>query len=706
QGGQSAGVAPLKLDPVGDLAPGGKPSFSGTGQPGYQVSVMDGDTVLCSAVVAADGTWSCTSEIALSAGDHTLTAVQSTPDGRISSPTTADVTVPASGPTLNQVAGGAGGTQPVLSGTGEPGYHVSVTDENGRELCSAVVAADGTWSCTSTVSLDDGPHSLSVTQTDAAGNSSPPTRQDVTVDTTPPALAVDQTDGTAISGTATPGSVITVLDAAGNPVPGCQNLIADASGRWACTPTPPVAPGTPLQVSAVSPSGNQTNMSIQPVAVRTITFDPVQNVSTAAPPVLSGTGEPGYAIQVLDGPSATLCTTTVRPDGTWACTADVALSGGDHTLSATQAGQNGTASVPVLRSLSVPAIPTTLRPIGPVVPGTMPTLSGTGEPGYHVTVTDATGQTLCEADVADDGTWTCTSTVLLDAGDYQLSVVQTDPDGNASAPSSQTVTVASTPVTLNPVDTSSGTRPVISGTGQPGAHVQVLDGSVLVCEADVAADGTWSCQPDAAFGAGTHMLSVVQTDAAGHATQSDPQQLSVPAAGVTINPLHGPVGARPTLSGTGQPGYAVTVSDGDKQVCQAEVQPDTTWTCQATDPLDAGEYQFTVQQADPDGNPVGDPQLVGILVEAGGTGPGDGATPTASPSDPSPSGSQPSSPQPSAQPDAPVAPDGAGSAATGGAPAAPASSVVACLAALAGLALLTVLVERRVRRCAVPRRAA
>jgi hypothetical protein len=52
------------------------PLISGTGAPGDTVTVSNGDTVVCTATVAADGTWSCTPALALPGGSATLTATQ------------------------------------------------------------------------------------------------------------------------------------------------------------------------------------------------------------------------------------------------------------------------------------------------------------------------------------------------------------------------------------------------------------------------------------------------------------------------------------------------------------------------------------------------------------------------------------------------------------------------------------------------------
>lgn len=53
------------------------PAISGTGRPGATVTVREGTTILCTAVVRANGTWSCSPSTPLTAGPHTVTATQS-----------------------------------------------------------------------------------------------------------------------------------------------------------------------------------------------------------------------------------------------------------------------------------------------------------------------------------------------------------------------------------------------------------------------------------------------------------------------------------------------------------------------------------------------------------------------------------------------------------------------------------------------------
>ena len=69
--------------------------------------------------------------------------------------------------------------RPTFSGTGEPGATVTVTEGRALPLpstlvtiCTTTVLTDGTWECTATSDLSDGPHTFDISQTDPAGNTS------------------------------------------------------------------------------------------------------------------------------------------------------------------------------------------------------------------------------------------------------------------------------------------------------------------------------------------------------------------------------------------------------------------------------------------------------------------------------------------------------------------------------------------------------
>ena len=72
----------------------------------------------------------------------------------------------------NPVNGSAFATSPAaITGTGAAGATVEVT-ENDASVCSTTVTADDSWLCTPSTALSAGPHTLSVVQSNSAGQSS------------------------------------------------------------------------------------------------------------------------------------------------------------------------------------------------------------------------------------------------------------------------------------------------------------------------------------------------------------------------------------------------------------------------------------------------------------------------------------------------------------------------------------------------------
>ncbi|EML7355384.1 Ig-like domain-containing protein [Enterobacter hormaechei] len=158
------------------------------------------------ATVGSDGSWSVTlpaSEVqALANGEHTLTVNVSDKAGNGSS-TTADFTVDTAAPvvTINTVAGddilntSEQGQAQIISGQGNgaaEGDIVTVTV--GGKTFTGAVQADGSWSVGVPASvigaLGEGSHSISVSVTDAAGNTGSATHG-ITLSGNPPEFTLD-----------------------------------------------------------------------------------------------------------------------------------------------------------------------------------------------------------------------------------------------------------------------------------------------------------------------------------------------------------------------------------------------------------------------------------------------------------------------------------------------------------------------------------
>jgi hypothetical protein len=81
-----------------------------------------------------------------------------------------------------------------------------------------------------------------------------------------------------------------------------------------------------------------------------------------------------------------------------------------------------------------------------LTPDPTPDARGTGEPSAQLTVKNDIGEIICSATVAGDGSWVCTSNLVLDDGSHAIVAVQSDVAGNESA-ESDTILFAVGPIT-------------------------------------------------------------------------------------------------------------------------------------------------------------------------------------------------------------------------------------------------------------------
>jgi large repetitive protein len=172
--------------PAGGASTSAHSTVSGTGTAGDIITVYDGNTVLGSATVAANGTWTFKPSTDLASGAHNINVMESNAAGVSSAhspnitytfstlPGTPTITglTSATGPVTGNVATGGTVTdsQPTLTGTGTVGDVIKVY-EGSTLLGSTTVAAGGTWSFKPATAFSTGTHSMNVTETNGSGTS-------------------------------------------------------------------------------------------------------------------------------------------------------------------------------------------------------------------------------------------------------------------------------------------------------------------------------------------------------------------------------------------------------------------------------------------------------------------------------------------------------------------------------------------------------
>lgn len=619
----------------GPIASGGHtndttPTLSGTGEAGSIIRIYDDGVEIGSTVAEADGTWSFTPDPALAEGPHEFTVAAEDAAGNISVPSLpfpiiVDITAPTRpgdgnggiedvqdnvGPVQGSIENG-GTTDdktPTFSGGGlEPGDTVIIID-NGTEIGTAIVGEDGKWEFTpEEPGLEDGQHDIVVVIKDPAGNESEPSD--------PPYVIIIDPNAPGKPGAGT-GGIDDVLDNVG-PI---QGSIEDGGLTDDDTPT-----------------------------------------------LVGSGGQPGNTvIIIIDG--TPVGSAIVDPDGKWEFTPNPALAEGTHEFVVVVKDPQGNESEPsdphtIIIDLTAPGKPgagtggieDVLDNVGPIqgsiedgdtTDDNTPTLVGSGaEPGDTVTIID-NGVEIGTAIVGDDGRWEFTPDPVLSEGPHPITVIITDPAGNASEPSDPYIiivdTLAPAPPTIDSVFDDQGTstgnitpgditddaQPEISGTAEPGSTVIIYDNGVEIGRAPVGADGSWSYIPVPPLLNGPHDLTAKAEDAAGNI--SDPSNNVdfdlvagglPPAPSITdvfddiadnignIMPGGSTNDTEPQVSGTAEPFSTVTLFANGVPVGSVMVDASGIWNITPNPPLAEGLNNLTATATNSAGNtsaPTGD----------------------------------------------------------------------------------------------------
>ncbi|MDC5471631.1 Ig-like domain-containing protein, partial [Acinetobacter baumannii] len=326
--------------------------------------------------------------------DKTIDATVTFTDAAGNSSTVSDTqtyTLDTTAPTVVLEDVSTNDNTPALTGTvSDPSATVVVTID-GVDY-PAVNNGDGTWTLADNTlpTLADGPHTITVTATDAAGNVGNDTAV-VTIDTVAPnAPVLDPINATdPVSGQAEPGSTVTVTYPDGT----TATVVAGTDGSWSVPNPGNLVDGDTVTATATDPAGNTSlpgtgTVSADITAPVVALDDVLTNDST---PALTGTvNDPTATVVVnvdgVDYPAVN------NGDGTWTLADNTlpTLADGPHTITVTAtdaAGNVGNDTAVVTIDTVAPNAPV-LDPINATDP-----VSGQAEPGSTVTVTYPDGTT-------------------------------------------------------------------------------------------------------------------------------------------------------------------------------------------------------------------------------------------------------------------------------------------------------------------------
>jgi len=546
--------------------------------------------------------------------------------------------VPPDAPTLRTPHALTADARPIFAGVAEAGSTIHLYDTDGITVIGTTTAdAQGNWVLRRTAApLSDGPHSITATATDAAGNISLAAAPVlVMVDTVAPnapivaALPLTNTASPLLSGTAEAFSTVKVYD--GETLLGTTN--ADISGSWSLNLSAPLAEG-PHSIAAlaadavghVSPASVVQLVMVDLTAPEVPALDTLPALGNTPITTLTGTAEAGATVEVFDG-TTSIGTATANLDGLWSLLLDTPLTNGAHSLTAAATDPAGNASASsVALELTIdtliPAAPT-IAPLLPTSDNT-PTLSGIAEAGSTVEVFDGL-VSLGTAVAGENGAWTLDLSAPLGDGIHALTATATDTAGNASSPSLvlpltiDTAAPAAPTIDVVPQENLDNT-PVFFGTAEPLSFVDVYDGDTLLQRVQADASGDWWLIVPSALADGEHSLTAKAVDGANNISDAS-EALSLvinaaPPAAPVITDGDSPTNASIlALHGTAEAGSTVEVFDGLASLGEATADSEGNWSLTLGAPLAEGPHSLTAVATDADGLSSDPSEALSILVD-------------------------------------------------------------------------------------------
>ncbi|SHN17190.1 Concanavalin A-like lectin/glucanases superfamily protein [Chitinophaga sp. CF418] len=606
------------------------PDLTGSAEPGSLVKIYDGATQIGTATTNASGQWTLTAPT-LSTSLHNITVTATDVAGNVSVssdpfPLTIDVTAPATPPAPTLVGGVAGVTNdntPTIIGKAEANSTVTIYN-GGVAAGTAHADNNGDYIFTFPV-LADGPYTVNVTATDAAGNTSAQSPAlNFTVDTQAPPVPTITTAQTltndntpTVTGTAEANSTVTIYKdgvAAGT-------ATANASGNYTYTFSPALPDATySITATATDAVGNTSaqssplNITVDATAPNAPVITTNKLITNNNTPTITGTAEANSTVTIYKGGVA-VATTTANAGGNFSYTFSSPLADNVYAVTATATDAAGNIS-PQSNVLNITI--DTQAPPAPVVSSVAtpandntPTVTGTAEPNSTVTIYRdgvLAGTTAANA----SGNYSYTFTSSLADGLRGITATATDAAGNTGpqsaplnilidtqAPGVPTITTAQTPTNDN--------TPTVTGTAEANSTVTIYVGGSAVGTTTANAGGNYTFTVPTALSDGTHTFTATAADATGNT--------SAPSAGLNITiDSQAPtaptittaqtltVDNTPTVTGTAEANSTVTIYIDGTAAGTTTANAGGNYTFTVPTALSDGTHAFTATATDAVGN--------------------------------------------------------------------------------------------------------
>lgn len=484
---------------------------SGTSDPAHLVvrgTVSDGQSDVSvkvngqTATIAADGTWQITLNISGSPSPVTITAVATDIGGTTATATIHVVTaVPLV--TLTSPAPDSFIATRTPNLTGSAGTSASVT-VNG----TPAAIAGGSWSLSGLNLGNDGPHTLTITGTNAAGTTS--IHPVLSVDTTPPTVTPVVTPARNAAGWNKGTATVSF------------NCVDSGSGVATCSPNVVVSAETASQTVNGTGVDKVGNAHTEPFVVKLDTTAPAVTISTpsAGATVTSATlAVSGTATDALSGIDVVKCNgaTATRSGNNFDCS--VTLVTGDNlvTVSATDiAGNinNITRHVTYNPDASAPVVTITSPANNSFTKQTTVIVTGTATDDVAVATVTVNGNPV----TLNGNSWTATVTLSGPDGVKTITARATDTSGNPGTATAQ-ITLDTAPPSIDvtsPADHVSVTDPSLTVTGTVNDALSGVAGVTCNNVAAAISGTTYRCS--VLLVEGDNTITAVATDGAGNTT--------------------------------------------------------------------------------------------------------------------------------------------------------------------------------------------
>ena len=634
---------------------------TGSAEPGSTVTIIGSNNqVLGSAIVGSGGTFTIGISPSQTHGETLTAKIQDEagnigPDTSFSASNSGYPGVPVIVSVMDDVAPSVGSltnnqstndATPTLSGTADANSTVKIYN-NGAYIDSVVADSNGSWDWTSSTNLRDGSYAFTATATNHLGTGGISTAFNINIDTQPP-LSPDNlnvsADGAVVTGTAEPGSTVTITDNNNHLI---GSGVTGPDGSFTITINPPQTNGETIAAIATDPAGNPSLPETALAPDITAPLPPANLTINNAGDEVSGTAEPNSTVHILNPGGTIIGTTTADADGDFTATLVPPQTNGEHLVAnATDAAGNTSDNTAV----TAPDSTAPDAPTGVIVAGDGGSVSGHAEIGSTITVKDSNGNTIGVGQADSGGHFAVSITPSQNNGET-VKVTATDSAGNESLPASalapditapdQPIIIAvldDVPDVIGKIDNNTLTnddKPEIKGTAEAGSQVKIYDNGTLLTTVTADINGNWDYTPTTALSQGAHVFTVTATDVANNTSSAASWKIIVDSVAPTvpvITLISDDVGTitgniannngvtndnTPTLSGTGEPGSLVNLYDNGLLMTVMLIDKSGTWSYTVPDnkQLADRDHHFTVSATDAAGNVVTSPVTVTITVD-------------------------------------------------------------------------------------------